>query len=252
MNSVPVVDIDVGNTRLKWCLRHAGAPVAYAASGDGEPSRQVEMLAAAVAGQGVAPGRVRVASVADDASNRDLVALLQQAFAVEPELAHTTAECRGLRNSYAEPGNMGVDRWLAMLAARELAPASPLCVIDAGSALTLDFIGADGQHVGGFILPGRRMQVDALLARTGRVFADPEPESDALQPANNTSDAVHHGVIASMVYTIEGACRAFTASHPQARILLGGGDAARLQPLLPVEVIAAPNLVLDGLPLLLP
>ena len=255
MSETSVLDIDIGNTRLKWCLRSAQSGAVYGACNDSERSGQLAKLEEAMAAHNASPSRVRVASVASDASNATLSLLLQRTFSIAPEMAKTGEECRGLRNSYTEPAHMGVDRWLAMLAARELLPsrnATALCVVDAGSALTLDFVAPNGSHEGGYILPGRRMQIDALLSNTGRVFADPEPGCVSIEPANSTSDAVHRGVLASMAFTIEGACGAFLAQYPDAAIYMGGGDAARLQPLLSLELIDAPNLVLDGLPLLLP
>ena len=255
MSHSAILDIDVGNTRLKWCLREAGAAAIYSACSGSEQEQQVELLAAAMVERGVTPGRVRVASVASDERNNRLHELLSQAFSVAPEFARTTAACDGLVNSYSEPGHMGVDRWLAMLAARREVLASSaraLCVVDAGSALTLDFVAADGQHSGGYIVPGRQLQIDALLSRTGRVFAEAAPSGAGLAPADNTSDAVHKGVLASMVYAIEGACNVFKSDNPDAVIFVGGGDAPTLVPHLAIDIVEAPNLVLDGIPILLP
>ena len=70
----------------------------------------------------------------------------------------------GLRNGYRDPAQLGVDRWLAMCAAWQQFPGS-LCVVDAGTAVTIDVVAADGAHSGGLILPG--VCLDGNRAATG-------------------------------------------------------------------------------------
>ena len=259
-----IVDIDAGNTRSKWQAHSDGAVIA-----SGAVASAGQQLIAAIEAAGVqSPTRVRIASVRDNETLAELQASIKTQWHIIAELATTTARACGIINSYAQPHTMGIDRWLAVLAAARLVgmidPAQPdtvlksapaFCVIDAGSAITLDFVAADGVHRGGYIAPGYQLQLQALLSGTGRIDVDTQQSSQQLAPANNTADAVLAGVLLSLCGLITSGLNRFADSADTVAaptVLITGGDALRLQPHLDFASRYEPDLVLQGLSLLLP
>ncbi|MEX0916263.1 MAG: type III pantothenate kinase [Wenzhouxiangellaceae bacterium] len=145
------------------------------------------------------------------------------------------------------PG-MGVDRWLALqpLWARL---RSSFCMVDCGTATTIDLVGAKGVHVGGWIMPGVDAARGGLLMRAPglrRPSIDPETQ---LGPARDTAVAIERGLLLQQVGAIALARRA-AADLPEfnrtAPLVLTGGAAARLQSFLD-EARVEPDLVLQGL-----
>jgi len=225
--------LDVGNTAIKWRLGDASAL--------GGASGAAATLDDLVAGL-PAPSwcEVAISSVAGAPADAALTQALQDLKAVPVWQAESTAEFQGLVNSYATPQTMGVDRWLAMVAARHNY-AESLCVIDLGTAVTVDLVSQDGHHQGGFILPGPALMQRALSADTGRIRVSAPPMPD-LTPGNSTEACVGAGVWRAAI----GALTSCLASYPEYRpVLTGGGAAAAIA--LGIEGQHRPDLVLEGL-----
>jgi type III pantothenate kinase len=229
-----ILQLDIGNTRIKWRLVEGADTVncgAILRSGglDLPPLEQ-------------APEQVWVASVAGE----ELEALLKQEFTgVDVWFARTGERACGVSNSYAQPHRMGVDRWLAMLAAWNQA-GDAVCVVDAGSALTIDFVSARGTHLGGYILPGLDSMERALLSDTDRVrFAD--AARDSLAPGQSTEEAVYNGLLLSQAGAV---ALALDRLDHVGRVYFSGGNGAVLQVALNRGGQFVPDLVLDGLALL--
>jgi type III pantothenate kinase len=157
----------------------------------------------------------------------------------------TPAAACGVRNAYAEPQRLGVDRFLAMVAARAAGQA-PCVLAGIGTALTLDALAEDGRHLGGLIAPGPLLMQQSLLGATARVR--PEHAGVIRDIADNTADAVASGCWQAVAALIErfAASVARQAGSGQ-RLLLDGGDAAALLPLLGVPAELATDSVLRGL-----
>jgi type III pantothenate kinase len=172
------------------------------------------------------------------------------------QFAKTSAVCAGVSNSYDRPERMGVDRWLAMLATFNQYSGNT-CVIDCGTALTFDVLNAAGKHLGGLIMPGARLQQNALHEHTDRVIFSKQSDAGDLRLGTDTPGCVHNGSKFMLVGAIHEVLR-----HAEQRLgsdvqcVISGGDAALLLPLLrPVlqeTVIEAPDIVLDGLQYALP
>jgi type III pantothenate kinase len=230
--------IDVGNSRLKWSLAgDSGAlPPARAVVHDGDPAAAVAQIEPAAA-----PAAIRIANVTGPALGTALAAALQARFGIPPLIASVAAEQAGLRSAYADPARLGVDRWLAMLAAWTGAPGASL-VVSAGTALTLDVIDASGRHLGGIIAPGLVTAQVAVLGATRFAAAGPQTAfTDGL--GTDTEACVRQGALHGCAGLVE----RLAARYPQARRLLTGGDTASLLPLLAGDWEAAPDLVLEGL-----
>ncbi len=233
------LQLDVGNSSAKWRLRVDGVTVnrgRYVAQEAG--SRE------ALLGCSEQLDAIWVSSVASEVAQAELAELLRERWQIEPWFARSEVETLGLRNSYAEPARMGVDRWLAMLAARERHPGQRLCVVDSGSALTIDLVAADGRHEGGYIIPGPLLMERALLLDTDRVrFA--EDVGYGLEPGQSTAEAVRHGVALAQLGAIEQSLR--QAAQPGPQLIVTGGGGEWLAAKLSVAAELAPDLVLDGL-----
>jgi type III pantothenate kinase len=148
---------------------------------------------------------------------------------------------RLLRNSYAEPGTLGIDRWLAMLGARQQAPTRSLLVIDAGTAITCDWVAADGQHLGGWIIPGMRLQQEAVLQRTARVLPARSVQPD-LVAGTDTASCLSNGCLASAVAVCQLAIRQAPTSELFDVVFTGGDSAILVQHLVRLgELTALPT-----------
>ena len=255
-----ILDIDAGNTRIKWRVhqgdKHPASDVAVGGIETLTDANLLDTIEQAIATDATIQ-RVRIASVRDSERLGALTAEMNKRWQVRAEFAETTAQACGVQNSYSLPETMGVDRWCGVIAAAHLPAVSisnaPFCVIDAGSALTLDFVDAQGVHQGGHIAPGYAMQLQSLLGGTDRVFVSEASTQNALQAADNTGDAVLSGVLLSMTGLIETALRRFTAEMGGGvAVIITGGDAELLQKHLSIDMQHEPDLVLDGLAHLLP
>ncbi|TCK06014.1 type III pantothenate kinase [Marinobacterium mangrovicola] len=231
-----ILEIDVGNSFLKWRLREPGQLPGVAA----------RVALSALSAEGFqALGHVEavyVASVADESFNHNLAGLIEAAGLPAASFARTRSACAGVKNSYAKPELMGVDRWLAMLAAWDRAGVG-CCVVDCGSAITVDYLNAAGVHRGGYILPGMGLLSAALLAKTARVFVDAPAEEFDLSPGRSTSDAVTHGSNFLFDALVQ---RVLASLAPGEPLFITGGDGALFHRLAG-RGEWLPDLVLDGL-----
>lgn len=245
-----IVEVDVGNTRCKWRAQDDGS---VARRGD-----DLESLCRFLRGS-AAVERIRAVSVLGPDRQRDLVDRIVAAGGVRPAFAQAQAECNGLRCGYAQPEQLGADRWVAILAAHHRY-SGPLWVVDAGSALTLDLLDGEGCHLGGYIVPGRRLMGDALLEGTGRVRYDRQLSVPvAWAPGTDTAGCVAGGCAMAMCGVISaayGMSRAGFRAVP--RLVLTGGDALLVREGLELLgfddalLLDDPELVFDGLGLALP
>ncbi len=230
--------IDIGNTRLKWAFArdgqlgepgaavHAGTPAQLAAELPAEPVDSIW-----------------IAHVTGASQEPALIEALRSRYGLTPQFARSTASWHGLKNAYREPERLGVDRWLAMIAAwHEL--QGPACVVDAGTALTADVIDASGQHLGGFIAAGLETQQRAILGSTR--FATRDVGGTAFRDGlgNDTESCVRQGALLACVGAVE---RAAKLAGEHARFLLSGGDAHHIQPMLSPRWSLRAHLVLEGL-----
>lgn len=147
----------------------------------------------------------------------------------------------GVVNAYIAPEKLGVDRWLAIQATWQEVKAA-CCVIDCGTAITLDRIDANGQHMGGLIFPGLRMMRKALHRGTDALPEVMDSKTPAaMLLANNTVHAIMKGTLLGVSSFIE------LQVLPNEVVFLTGGDAQLIAPTLLHEVTVDAQLVLKGL-----
>ncbi|MGN2241929.1 type III pantothenate kinase [Frateuria sp. GZRR33] len=233
--------LDLGNTRLKWALEDDGRWHAQGASAWNEDLALLASTWESLPVPAVAFG----ASVVDGGREQAVAAQVRALFGREVTWMRTPATACGVRNAYPEPGRLGVDRFLAMVAARA-AGAGDCVLVGVGTALTLDALAADGRHLGGLIAPGPRLMQQALLGATAQVR--PRNDGVLVDAADNTSDAVVSGCWHAAAALVERFVDRMAPRFGQApAVRLDGGDAAGLVPLLDRPVTMVEHGVLHGL-----
>lgn len=244
--------IDIGNTRIKWAACEDGVLTrsgesAYRSSGE-SPGHFLE----AIEGE---PARVLAANVAGGEIGRTVAAAIQARWSISVEFAETQPAAGEIRNAYEDYRQMGVDRWLAILAARDQYRQA-VCVVDAGTAVTVDQVDAAGRHLGGVIVPGLDLMRRALMADTGdieRLSAnEKEPAAGRLMHGRNTGEAIAGGALAAICSLIEDGMAHLGRQYGDSVLVMTGGDAARIIRHLRVAADHRPLLVLEGLALYSP
>ncbi|KRG38414.1 type III pantothenate kinase [Stenotrophomonas panacihumi] len=226
---------DLGNSRFKFApLRSDGRAGDVQAWAHGVQAMSADIAAALPSG-----GTAWVASVAAPALTADVIAHLRERF-THVRIARTLAECAGVRVAYAQPEKFGVDRFLALLGARAL---GSVLVAGVGTALTVDLMDADGLHRGGRISASPTTMREALHQRAAQL---PASGGDYAEFANDTADALASGCDGAAVALIERSLQQASLDLAPVRLLLHGGGAPALLPLLP-GAEHHPSLVLDGL-----
>lgn len=228
-----ILVLDIGNSRVKWAQWYAGKLGEYGACAHSHSDWTKQLPSA----------RPQAIWAANVASADVLSALRRWARAhwqMEVNTLASTAQAQGIRNAYAQPERLGVDRWMACIAGYHRGNG-PVLVIDAGTALTLDFVAGDGQHQGGLICPGIATMRDALLGKT-------QLQLDALEHglawlADDTNPAITLGSLHAALSLLENADRKL---QPE-RCIITGGEAGFLRPHLPERWQYAPHLVLEGI-----
>jgi len=244
--------MDIGNSRLKWgvlednAIRRTGhisqqkiREQGLAALTSKLPRRVETVLASNVAGASFATRLSGVVGMHCDA---------------DVHFARSEKEACGVRNSYRQARRLGVDRWVAMIGAWAEVEAECL-VVDAGTAVTLDALDENGQHLGGQILPGVSLMAETLASRTSdlpnikRRAASQERGVEMF--ASSTAGAIGHGALNAVVGAIERAADVMRDEGLDVTIILTGGDASRILKSLGEESLHCPHLVLQGLAQLL-
>lgn len=207
--------LDIGNTRLKYWITENGQVIEQAAELHLQSPADL-LLGLIQHFKALKLQKAGVSSVQDAKSNERIQKILKR-LNIPVVFAKVHAEYAGLKCGYDAPEQLGIDRWLQVLAAARN-PAQNYCIISCGTALTIDL--ADGlQHLGGYILPNLYLQRDSLIQNTKGIKI-PDAAFDDLSPGRNTIDAVHHGILLGLASTIE---KVLQQSPRQ--LILTGGDA---------------------------
>jgi type III pantothenate kinase len=240
--------LDIGNSFIKWCWLDDGQlfDVGEVLHADDELARVLDDEWRDLP----QPTAVWVSNVAGDELAEALGQWLQQRWGLLPHYATSSEAWGEVRNAYDEPGRLGVDRWLALLAAYEISKQA-VCIIDCGTAITVDVMASSGQHLGGLIVPGLGMMRDSLYAGTDGVqkAVAESPASGLL--ACDTAGAVEGGSLYAAVAFIDRVCADMEKELDEPMTcILTGGDALDILPLLNAELEHEPTLVLQGLALI--
>ncbi|HLS84381.1 MAG TPA: type III pantothenate kinase [Arenimonas sp.] len=177
----------------------------------------------------------------------ELAALVASALAdhgCPARRVRTRPQCAGVTIAYPDPQRLGVDRFLALLAAHARGPG-PWLLVSAGSALTVDLLNADGRHHGGLIAPSPAHMRSALAARFPALAYAGGAVCDF---GTDTADALAAGSLAAAAGLVERSHRRATGLLGAApRVLVSGGDGEQLRSCLELASEPAPALVLEGM-----
>lgn len=241
-----ILELDCGNTRVKWRLLSASDGVV--ARGSLTPKQDVCKSLPVPAAKIKA---CRIASVwQEQAITEYAESIASQGVAVY--LVHSSAELAGVRNSYRQPEKLGVDRWLAVVAAYDRYQSACL-VLDFGTAVTADFVDNQGTYRGGVIAPGLELMRSTLMQKAQRLNVALDGENpDLLMPQVTTAAGIEAGVrqmmkgfIAQQLLVAE---QTFTANF---KLIVVGGDAELLTE-LGFDAIQEADLVFLGMALACP
>ena len=243
-----VLLMDVGNSRIKWGVLE-----------DGEIRRTGHISQERIRSQGLQVLTTRIPRRIDEvfASNvagttfaTRLSGVIGMHCGCDVRFARSARRGWGVTNSYTQPRRMGVDRWVAMLGA--WAEVGGAClVVDAGTAMTIDAIDDEGQHLGGQIIPGVATMANALASATSDIPAvRPAPGrggADLGMFGRNTAAAVREGAQNAVAGAVDRAIRTLQSNAHDPVVVLTGGDSSRILNALCETPLHRPHLVLQGL-----
>lgn len=234
-----ILDIDAGNTRIKWRVIDGGLVIAR-----GDTSTALVAQGDLLEIDGIdSIDRIRLACVAGNQIIENLHSQLRAKFGIHLELAEVTDCAASVVCGYRDHAQLGVDRWLALVAAYAKNNQAVI-VVDAGSAVTVDMVGAEGVHQGGYIVPGLRLMHEVLWTGTDRIKVKAKPIVEISEPGLSTDEAVDKGCLLLLVSMIES-----LAAKYQSKLIITGGDGSLLCDALNVDAKLYPDLVLEGLAL---
>ena len=227
--------LDVGNSRIKWALADGAAWVRQGAAGIDEwvtVHREFATLPP--------PHRILVSNVAGPQAAQHVRAACA-AWPCPVEFVSAKAEQCGVRNTYAQPAQLGSDRWAALIAAWRQVRAACL-VVNCGTATTVDALTDAGEFFGGLILPGMHMMRRSLAENTAQLAAT---EGVWREFPRNTPDGIFSGAIQATAGAIRQQFELLGVAG--APCLLSGGAADSVQPHIKLASVRVDNLVLRGL-----
>ena len=280
--------IDLGNTRIKWAwlsgpgTEPEGAGAAPEDFGDARQDSgdapedtgdtfefggatytagHLDILPFLRRGQGVAGALA--CNVAGAKLGRKLADLVRERLTVKLAFVQSSASACGVISAYTNPGQLGADRWAALIAAHAMGPKD-YCIVDAGSTVTIDLLRADGRHLGGYIAPGLEMSLAAMATGTAQLASRLKDDSGRprdsalgaesaqprdLTPATGSAEAMEKGVLAAQLGMIRSGMQTLAnqaGGSPGLLMTGGGADELIATGELP-EVLFVPHLVLRGL-----
>lgn len=236
--------VDIGNSSLKWAIS--------ASNGLSEMQQQTypENISKAYfinLWQGITvPNSVILSCVAHDVVLHALEQACNELWGLNVQKVSSLDESFALLNAYADRDKLGSDRCCAMLGGVH-SVKSAFMVVDAGSAMTVDVVNKENQHLGGYIIPGITMMKDSLGVHTAQVQNESKTKLlPSLSLAGSTSECVNAGIHLSCVALIEAVFEK-EIKPLNGHCLLTGSNAANIAKLLSFECIVVPDLVLRGL-----
>ena len=237
--------VDIGNARIKWALQDEDSWT------DGEAQlhkgRAFKDIARPIWKDLAQPDRVIVSNVAGREYEKSVQTWVKRRWKVIPEFLRAQASLCGVSNAYQVPERLGADRWANLIAAHAYY-TGPAIIIDCGTAITIDALDASGRHLGGLIVPGMDLMSAALVGNAAGIELN-EPGSQSVSLlGGSTESAVAGGVLYTVVALVDRVCQDLRAELGDAtNMILTGGDAGRILPLLDNRPRHDANLVLKGL-----
>lgn len=235
--------VDFGHSRCKWALLADDGlqDVQFYSYGGKEPVQCIVEILQLFALR----TEIHVVSVLGERFNQEFAKKAHDLFQVKVHFYFSRAEKYEVLLSYAQPGRYGADRYAALLAAH-FAFNGKKIVVDCGTAITVDAIDQQGVHLGGVIIPGVELMSSALAEKaTGIEISNQVESAECL--STDTQSAVYSGSLLSLRYGLPGIIDEIQQRIGQASVIASGGAAAALLNLPDERYIERPNLVLEGI-----
>ena len=232
--------IDLGNSRLKWVTSNSHLIDTVQAISHQQLNQESLLNTWQTLEQ---PENIAIACVTKRHSLSLVLFVVEQLWPNSRVIiANSLAYGYGVTNAYQHPEKLGVDRWLALIATHYYYPTTLACIVDCGTAITIDLLEANGKHLGGVICPGLTLMKQALSQGTESLPFD--TTRYPLQPANFTEAGIYSGTLLAAIGLIEQFSK---QQSSQPTIVLTGGDANLIANHLLANVIIDVNLVFKGL-----
>ncbi|MDM8557443.1 type III pantothenate kinase [Candidatus Parabeggiatoa sp. HSG14] len=239
--------VDMGNSSLKWAFFDKGklSPLERIPY---QSNNLKNLLTQAWLRCNIPPRSVWVSNVAGPQKAELLTQWITTHWGLKPIFIKTTHYECGVKNGYENPAQLGVDRWLALIGAHHLEKGM-LCVIDCGTAVTLDILSASGHHQGGLIIPGITTMRDVLLddtyalAHLNKIL----PQGNDKQfLAHDTRTGISQGALYAVIGLVKYVVNTLEKQGNKIKLILTGGSASAIKSFLQTHQ-HVPDLVLQGL-----
>lgn len=240
--------LDIGNSRVKWALSSESQKLSNVGRAH-HPTSGIESFAQQHWGGWERPSGVMISCVGSLKIIDQITLWLKKTWGIVPQILISPPQGWGVTNAYTEPSKLGSDRWAGLVAARQRTKR-PCFVADCGTAVTLDVLTAEGEHQGGFIVPGLTLMRDSLTKRTARVrptqAVSVNRNSSLL--ARDTFGAMHGGTLYALIALLDRVVADVELELGESvQRIITGGDGPTLLPLLSGHYDHVPDLVLEGL-----
>ncbi len=251
--------IDIGNSRIKWCLYNSVENEFGSEGAMLHDKADLPELFSEHWSHLDNPDRVVISNVSGQQLAESLDAWIDKKWQMKTEYVKTEAFSHGVSNAYSDYQELGVDRWMAIIAAwqRFQQEGKAICVVDCGTATTIDGISASGQHLGGFIIPGYTIMQEMLINNTSdiemaRKILPKERSPGKVLPAINfsssTKEGVNSGCYLATISVIDSVVNSMQDDFgKQVNCIITGGDAELVVEQLAGKFEYEPKLVLHGL-----
>jgi len=234
--------LDIGNTRIKWCVEQNEELGNESAIIHQQTDFILQIQSAWLELE--TPSILAISSVTNKQIVDQLTALAETLWpTIKVLLAKSSDQGFSVTNAYPQANKLGVDRWLGLIALQHYYPGNS-CIIDCGTAITIDVINHQGRHLGGVICPGLQLMKQALSAGTEALGHSWKHYDVGL--ANATESAIYTGTLYAAAGLIEKSIADFCSCQT---IVLTGGDAELISSYLNLDCIIDPRFILKGLSL---
>ncbi len=235
--------IDLGNSFIKWGIKE-NTDLTF---GNAFPHK-VDSLDQSIEefwGRLKKPDRVVIANVAGVELGAKLNDWFIRKWQIKPDFVEPQIESFGVRNGYDDALQLGVDRWVGLVGLRHHYEL-PACLVDCGTAITLDFLDLDGVHGGGLIMPGLPLMERSLLEGTYGIETFDGETGQCL--GKNTTEGIANGIRCAAAGFVELGFRDLIPKcKSQLNLILTGGDGQAIAERVSVSSVYDPRLIVKGL-----
>lgn len=246
--------LDIGNTRIKFATVVNGVlqgadQIIHGSDPEASAAELIDRCRQK-------PEHVLASNVAGSAFGEAIAAAVDSRWNLSVEFALAQPAAGSVRNGYLDYRQLGVDRWLAMLAAVDRYRKA-VCIVDAGTAVTIDQVDEHGQHLGGIIVPGFDLMWRSLVGNTGDLerlsgSGEKSERNGAALFGRCTDEAIVGGTMSAVRGLVEHCMETALERYGDPVLVITGGDAERIIPYIRMPAEHRPMLVLEGLAIYVP